>query len=294
MPVSPLSRDELSPSDEQAIEAALAAVCRRHRLTADDADELRQRVYVKLCEQGVLRKFQNRSTLRTFLVTVCERVLLDWRISEWGKWRPCQEAKRLGPLAIELDRLLTRDHLPYEEAVDKLLTQGHAAKRSEIDAIRPKLAERTRRWMVSHEVLEHMPASGSADEHVMRQEHNAKFAAIGVALANVLRALAPQDQLLLRMRFESGFTVARIAEAVGEDQKPLYRRFERLLVGLKTSLAQLGIGEDEVKDLLRGCGSPDDDGGEGSAPPASPPPTGGPGTPPRRPSTTETPGGRHA
>ena len=38
------------------------------------------------------------------------------RIAEWGKWRPSAVAKRLGPTAVLLDRLLTRDGRPFDDA----------------------------------------------------------------------------------------------------------------------------------------------------------------------------------
>ena len=96
-----MSRDDLYSTHADTIESVIKAVCRRHRLTRDRADDLASRIHLKLIENdyAVLRQFQGRSSIRTYLVTVVERVLLDWRTGEWGKWRPCQEARRLGDLA---------------------------------------------------------------------------------------------------------------------------------------------------------------------------------------------------
>jgi RNA polymerase sigma factor for flagellar operon FliA len=250
-----VSREDLYSTHADTIDAVIKTVCRRHRLTADRADELASRVHLKLIENdyAVLRQFQGRSTIRTYLVTVAERVLLDWRTSEWGKWRPCQEARRLGSVAIELDRLLTRDRMDYEEAVEMLLAQGRAESRAELDEIRPKLSDRSGRRTVSGDVLEHMPAlSGSADERVVAAERESQSSKAGTALADAVRALPPSDQVLLRLRFQDGFSVARIAALVGEEQKPLYRHFEKLFAQLRAALGRAGLTDEEVTDLF--CG----------------------------------------
>ena len=82
----------------ETIESTLAHTCRVHRLAPDAASEFRSWATVRLLDhdQAVLRKFQGRSSLRTFLITVVQRLFLDWRNAEWGKWRPTADARRLG------------------------------------------------------------------------------------------------------------------------------------------------------------------------------------------------------
>jgi RNA polymerase sigma factor (sigma-70 family) len=248
-----VSREELYSTHADTVEAVITAVCRRHRLPADQAEELGSQIRLKLIADdcAVLRQFQGRSSMRTFLVTVAERVLLDWRTREWGKWRPCQEAKRLGALAIDLDRLLSRDGMSYEEAAELLITRGRATSRAELDAIRPKLTQRTGRWMVSGEVLEHMPAqTGAADEHVRTAEIETQVLKASRALSDAVKNLPPEDQIILRLRFQDGFTVARVAEFLGVEQKPLYRRFERLFAQLRDVLAKVGVTESDLATIF--------------------------------------------
>ena len=72
------------------IQAVLAYVARGHRLTPDAADEFSSWAHLKLLgdDRAILRKFKGQSSLRTYLVTVIQRLYLDWRVHEWGKWRP--------------------------------------------------------------------------------------------------------------------------------------------------------------------------------------------------------------
>src|SRR5262252_6658334 len=104
------------------VEEVLRFVAHRHRLTPDDAIELGSLVRYKLVEDDyhVLRSFQNRSSMKTYLTTVVSRVWLDWQINRRGKWRPSVAAKRLGDTAVRLEQLLVRDRLTFAEACETL------------------------------------------------------------------------------------------------------------------------------------------------------------------------------
>jgi RNA polymerase sigma factor for flagellar operon FliA len=72
---------------------------------------------------AVLRKFQNRSALRTYLASVIDRLSLDFCTEKWGKWRPSAMAERLGPVAVMLEQLVTRDAHTVEEAIEIVRTK---------------------------------------------------------------------------------------------------------------------------------------------------------------------------
>lgn len=248
-----MSHADLFASHADTIADVVAFVCRRHRLPADQAEEFTSRFHLKLVDDdcAVLRRFQGRSSMRTYLVAVGERLLLDWRISEWGKWRPCAEARRLGPLAVELDRLLTRDRLPFDAAIEVLQTRGVAATREELEAIAVRLAPRQSRRAVTVDALEEVAAPGGhADGAVVDAEMRAAGARAGKALARAIAALPAQDQVILRLRFQEGLMVARIATMIGEEAKPLYRRFERLLATLREAMEAGGVSGAEVAELF--------------------------------------------
>src|SRR5215208_5464467 len=54
----------------------------------------------------VRRRFERRSSLPTYVTVVIQRLFLDYRNRLWGKWRPSSDAKRLGPTAMLLERLV--------------------------------------------------------------------------------------------------------------------------------------------------------------------------------------------
>ena len=234
-----------------AIESVLAYTCRAHRLSADDGDEFCSWARLRLLEDdgAILRKFQGLSSIKTFLVTVIQRLFLDWRIKEWGKWRPTTEARRLGPVAIELERLVLRDGIDFEQAAETLVSKGTALSREECDRIWSGLPRRPGRQRTGEQSLDVLPAPKKHDP-IEVDEQVISAARAREALANALPALAPQEQLIIRLRFQDGFTVARIAQLLGEEQKPMYRRIEQILGRLRASLAAASVTADEVRELF--------------------------------------------
>jgi RNA polymerase sigma factor (sigma-70 family) len=234
------------------IESVLAYVRRAHRLSADDADEFSSWARLRLLEDdcAILRKFQRLSSVKTFLVTVIQRLFLDWRIKEWGKWRPTADARRLGPVAIELERLVLRDQIEFDQAVETLLSKGTAQSSEECHRLWAELPRRPGRQRAGEQALDSVPSLVAARDPVAVDEQRAAAGRASVALGDAIPTLSPQEQLIIRLRFQDGFTVARIAQLIGEEQKPLYRRIDQILARLRVSLSAAGVTPDEVRELL--------------------------------------------
>jgi hypothetical protein len=59
---------------------------------------------------------------------------------------------------------------------------------------------------------------------------------------------------MLRMRFESGLSVADIARLLGLEQKSLYREIHKLLAGLRVQLEHAGFTAHTAAQVLEGGG----------------------------------------
>lgn len=234
------------------IESVLAYTRRAHRLSADDGDEFASWARLRLLEDdcAVLKKFRGLSTFKTFLVTVIQRLFLDWRIKEWGKWRPTADARRLGPVAIELERLVLRDHIEFEQAAETLVSKGTALSREECDRIWAELPRRPGRQRTGEQALDQVASPAASRDPIAVAEQVATAGKARLALADAIPGLTPQEQLIIRLRFQDGVTVARIAQLIGEEQKPLYRRIEQILGRLRATLTAAGVTAEEVRDLL--------------------------------------------
>ena len=95
---------------------------RRGHLKGEELEEFHSHAVLKLIDRNyaILRQFKQKSSLRTYLTVVVQRLLLDYHNQRWGKWRPSAKARRLGEEAIYLDRLLSRDGHSAVEAIEIL------------------------------------------------------------------------------------------------------------------------------------------------------------------------------
>lgn len=246
-----MAATDLYTEHAETVEAVLAHIRRANRLTPDAADEFASWARLKLIDNdsAILRKFEGRSSLRTFLVTVIQRLFLDWRIHEWGKWRPTTEARRRGPVAVELERLILRDHLDFEQAMEMLVARGVAHSRDECAIEWAELPQRPARRAATEAALEHLPAPPTGDGLEM-DDQRARAGRASAALVTSIPTLSPHDQLIIKLRYQDGFSVARIAQLLGEDQKPLYRRIDQMLGRLRETMVAAGVSAEDVRDLL--------------------------------------------
>lgn len=256
-----MATQNLYSEHADTIESVLAYTRRAQRLSADDGDEFSSWARLRLLEEdcAVLRKWQGISTFKTFLVTVIQNLFRDWRDHEWGKWRNSAEAVRLGPLAKELERVVSRDGTDYEEAVQLLVSKGTAQSVRQCDEIWEKLTHRPPRRRASIEAIDAGGHSVSAVDLLEENERRERVAAARRAMRTALGELPAGDQLIIKLRFDDRITVARIATLVDEDQKGLYRRFERIWKQLKSSMNAKGVEDDDIRDLI---GEGGDDFGE--------------------------------
>ena len=234
-------------------ERILSALSRRHALSPDAAEEFAAWVKMRIIENdyAVLAKFRGESSLATYL-TVCIAMLFrEYRVMEWGRWRPSAAARREGGVAIRLETMVRRDGLPLAQAGQILRTSGETALGDRaLGAILAKMPFRAPLRPVEQGAAVAEPSGDSrADDLVEREESAAENEAAQRALYSALDSLAPEDRLIVRMQYMEGLSVADIARALSLPQKPLYRRLERSLSTLRSGLERAGISRESVRAL---------------------------------------------
>lgn len=256
MAASP-ERADASPfaSALPVIKEATAFVCRRHRCSADEAEEFGSFVHVKMLEKdcAVLRQYTGAASLRGYLGVVLRRLFIDFRRERWGVWRPSTEARRTGGPAIRLDTLIHRDRVPLEEAIEQLrANEGVALSVQQLREIADRLPRRhPRRSAAGDTAPEPAVSAELAVERVALADVQARRAgALRAALREALSRCPDEDAVILRLHFVNGLTIARVAAMLGLEQKPLYRRVERLLRELKGQLERAGFAAGEVAELV--------------------------------------------
>jgi RNA polymerase sigma factor for flagellar operon FliA len=236
------------------IERVAMHACRRRGFGREETQDFVSHVKVKLIEDeyAIIRKFQGKSSIETYLTVVINRLFLDHLNQRWGKWRPSEEAKRLGPLAIQLDRLLHRDRLPLSEAIEILLTNYRVeVTRQELEDLAAKLPSRPPR---PEEVVDEVAQGDvptkelSPDDRLRALEGRTRLEEILEMVKEVLAQLPAEDALLAQMSCE--FKISEIARRLHLEQKPLYRRLEKILKALRQELERRGVRPDEIGGLL--------------------------------------------
>ncbi len=260
----------------ELIERVIAYVCARRRLRAEDAEEFASYARLELIDEdcAVLRRFEGRSSLQTFLGIVIQRLYLDYRIKQWGKWRPSAAARREGPNAVLLERLLTRDGLSLREAGEVMAAHhGVSLSPDELERLSALLPPRARRTREHEIVLRSLPSTDPSPEDLaMAADRKADAGRLLAALDRAVGALDPPDRLALTMRFQEGRTVAEIARTTGTEPRRLYARMTRLFGEIRRMLEAEGFDRGAVRDLLGRLDPPGTDA------------TGSPGRPALRPS----------
>jgi RNA polymerase sigma factor for flagellar operon FliA len=226
---------------------------RRRHLSAAEREDFASLVRVRLIDDNyaILRKFQNRSSLWTYLAAVIERLSLDFCAEKWGRWRPSAMAERLGPAAVLLERLVTRDLHTVEEAFELLRTQhGVELSDAELRKIWAQLPVRVRNSEVPEEAAAavHSPeASDAAIEDAQRRKDVERLQAV---LDTAFAGIPAQDRVLIALRFDAGLSMVEISKLLNSSVPTLHRKLDKGIKHLRAALTQSGFDPLEVSNLI--------------------------------------------
>ena len=177
------------------------------------------------------------------------RQLLDWQNSAYGKWRPSAAAARLGGHAVTLERLISRDGFSTEEAVQILGSRTGAPAPSTLRDLAGRLPRRCRPRLVSDELIVETAGQEFNDPVDAVEQRNVQCQ-IRRKLAMALRLLPAEDQTLVRARYYRSLPMRELGPVLNAEPKRLYRRLERALKQLRTTLVEHGVVDPEHLDAM--------------------------------------------
>ena len=246
----------LAPADFSLLSDVIAMVSRTSGLPAEDARDFSQHVHLTLLERNYapLKRFAGRSSLKTFITVVVRRQLLDWRNRQYGKWRPCEAARRLGHSAMHLDRLISRDGHGVEDAVAIMATCPDGPDEALLRALATQLPMRTRPRTVATDDFETLSAC-SFEDPVEARHDEAQARLRHERLRVACLALPRHDRRLLHLRYARGMAVSDVAKLIGEPAKPLYRRLDRIVSTLRSAMTSADAKTCRHACRKRGAGS---------------------------------------
>lgn len=226
--------------------------CAQHSIWGPEAEDFAASIRLKLMEDdyAIIRKHRGEATLKTYLATVVGRQFHDYMREKRGRWRASAAARRLGPPAPDLEALVYRDGLRLDQAGEKLRTAGRTTLSDrELRGVLKELPVREPlrpREVAPDAVLDAREANEHADDRVMAEEDEAWHAQRKAVLDRAMARLQAEDQMIMRMHFVDGRSLADVSRALHLDQKRLYRRVKKLREALRKSMEGEGLTKDDV------------------------------------------------
>ncbi len=228
------------------IEKVAFRLCRHSGLHGPDAEDFVSWLKIRLMEDdyAAIRKFRGDARITTYLATLVTRQLFAYLRETRGRWRPSAAAERLGPPADELEELVYRQGYTLAQAGEKLRTEGRTTLTDlELARLLEQLRERSpmRPTEVPSDAVLETEGPSRADDRVNEAEAQARHSDFMERLNRVLAQLTPEEQNIVRLYFQEGYSVADVARALGLDQKRLYRHIPKLKERMRELLQREGI-----------------------------------------------------
>jgi RNA polymerase sigma factor (sigma-70 family) len=228
-------------------------VGRRRHLSSTEREDFAGFVNLKLVEgnYAILRKFQNRSSMWTYLAAVIERLSLDFCAEKWGRWRPSAMADKLGPVAVVLERLVTRDSHTLEEAMEIVRTHHDVGlTHSELRRMWEQLPHRVRINEVAEDAAEELTSNETSEIAIEDAERRKDIDRLQRALQTAFEGIASQDRVLIALRFDQDLSIAEIAKLMNISVPTLHRRLDKSVKHLRLALSQAGFDPRAVANLI--------------------------------------------
>ena len=226
---------------------------RRRHLSATERDDFASFVNLRLIDDNyaILRKFQNRSSLWTYLAAVIERLSLDFCAEKWGRWRPSAMAERLGPVAVILERLVTRDLHTLEEAMEIVRTHHDVGLTyAELRQMWEQLPVRVRTTEVGEEAAAAVSSPETSEFTVEDAERQKSINRLQGILKTAFEQIPAQDRVLIALRFDEGLSMVEIAKLLNSSVPTLHRKLDKGIKHLRSALTQSGFDPREVANLI--------------------------------------------
>ena len=224
-------------------------------LQGADADDFASAVKVALLEDdyAILRAWQRRSSLATYLTVVVQRLLSDERMRARGRWEPSAAARRGGPAAILLETIVRRDGIPIEQALPRVQAVDPALSRADLEAMlstMPERIPRPRPMPLDVSDLGDLRSDDTADAALLEKESGRVSEEMSIVVRNTLSSMPAEDRTIIRCHFGSGMSIADIARMLRLPQRPLYRRLEAIVGRLRNALAGSGFDARTAASLI--------------------------------------------
>ncbi|MGK5092477.1 sigma-70 family RNA polymerase sigma factor [Deltaproteobacteria bacterium TL4] len=236
------------------IEKVIKNIASRHHMNQEEVEEFTSEVHVKLVENdyAIIRSFNGKSAFKTYLFTIFGRFFVDFLRSRKGRWRPSRESLKIGPVAVKLEELVYKERHSYEEAY-RILIINYQFQINIADF--QKLVSTLKRTppIRGEEQASVAVSVDDADPefvftHSQFQSKMEKlYHLMGIMVQDIEKE---EERFILKMRFESGYSITQIALLLGKNRSHINFLLNALLKRFRTEILSSGITLEDAKEVL--------------------------------------------
>jgi RNA polymerase sigma factor (sigma-70 family) len=233
----------------------IETVCSRQFSAENDRDECYIFVLdsLKADDFKRLRAFKGKSKLSTYLYSLINSLVIDFRRKKYGRRRVPAAVLKLGKWAEAVYRLVCWQKFSFDDAYDFLRVDGlydgnYDQFIQEIEAIRNAPCRENPTFKSIDEPdrnsVQHMEASGAdpLEDLIQALDREKRITALRVIRATT-EALPEPDQILVRLVFGSGQPLSAAAKIINLSASAARKRLQTLLLKYRESLLAIGIRE---------------------------------------------------
>ncbi|HJW96072.1 MAG TPA: sigma-70 family RNA polymerase sigma factor [Thermoanaerobaculia bacterium] len=243
--MTPEAASRLFSANAELIDALIDRVCRHAHMRPADAEDFGSVVKLALIEDdyAILRAWEQRSALSTYLTVIIQRLHADERSRTLGRWEPSAEARRIGKIGVLVESMIVRDGRSLDDVLPRLNAIEPALTIDQINEIVARLPKRTGRpkGIPLDDVETEIPSVEEADARALASELGKLSDKASRIVRDALAGLPLQDRMIVRLRFGEAMSIADISRMMNVPQRPLYRKMESVLEHLRRALTQAGI-----------------------------------------------------
>ena len=223
-------------------------------------------------------------TPQGFLFSCYNRLLEDYHRKKFGRPRPPAWLKRMGPLWVQIhkllciqlltpDAVLSRLQAEFEKALEAIVEEAVVIIRSKVTDCGAdpgevphdfSQSESSDNWTESNKIP-------TIAEKISRQTLQGILSALCTVLSrstggglqnieipssvikeaeNFSLDLVPEEKLLLRMVYQDGLSVVQAARRLGQKEHTVRRRLKKAVASLRSQLEMCGVNNEMLRDLL--------------------------------------------
>lgn len=239
----------------ETIYSTINFFCRNKQIIGEDKKDFSSQILIKVIDNDykVLRSYNKKSKLTTYLLTVISNYYIDLKRKEIKRWRPSKKSKNKGPIAVKLDELINKKNYTLEEAHDTLtINHNYNVTLDELSKIASEFKNSTRQIRkVSDTHLTTLTDNNPHTEEAIIKTEDQKTVNDMIRVSVKIRENLPGEaKLILKMRFFDDYSISQIGRMLNIKRHAVDKILKDSLKEIKDSLIKEDADFNEITKYI--------------------------------------------